>query len=121
MSKIKSVIAIALALTVFTPQMASAATCDSGRFCIFVDANFGGDMYSYSVQSTGTWINLSSARSDVMSSWINNTNRDVLLAENVSGGGIIICADDLNSDSWVGSSFNDLLSSFMFTSTTTYC
>ncbi|WP_113701766.1 peptidase inhibitor family I36 protein [Nonomuraea lactucae] len=70
-------------------QAAAAAPCPDGRFCLFNDANFGGDFVSFRDRlCDNRIINLPSFNfNDKTSSWANNTDFDVDVWSDIGAGG----------------------------------
>ncbi|GGQ77108.1 peptidase inhibitor family I36 protein [Couchioplanes azureus] len=70
-------------------QTADAAPCPDGRFCLYADANFGGDSVSFRDRlCDNRIINLPSFNfNDITSSWANNTDFDVDVWSDVGAGG----------------------------------
>lgn len=127
-------LAICAAVASATPAAAAASACPAGKFCIFQDTEFGGELF---VADSNCHSNLSGESypgnypgvNDSASSIVNNTSQRVRLFENTNYGGryidvqanakitnlknnsFVIYNNDGSTNQILGA-FNDVISSF---------
>lgn len=97
------------------PPTARAATCPGGAVCLYQNINFGGGEFRAYPSAIGQCINVTSYNNQA-SSWRADTvvGSWMLFFDdaNCNMGGQYIGGSAHGSDDWVGSTFNDKISSF---------
>lgn len=96
----------------------ATATLDLDVYCLdrtdlyvilYENTSFGGNSVSYNVANV--WHDLSATMDNVTSSWRNNTYCDATAATGTGGGGSTLTLAARSSNSDVGSTWNDVISS----------